>query len=839
MATRKRVQSDPNLPLVPLRPSIQAQGGTFPTVGIDVPKSNSAQRIATALNRLPGLTGQLSNINQKLGAQTAQSLSPEEINDIIEGKIPAPDGGIIGKLGFEKAFEETFAKRYADTTGIERYSSLENSLQNDLDEFVKRGASLGTVTTHVNQEVKKLQEELMSNFEDGNHGRKVMNLITGELSSRIIAGATKGYEKKRLAYMRSVKSESVRNKFTEVLDKNITLKDYIANADKELKQAGFSNEEINSSLRTAAVDGLEVLKDSGRLKQAFALHEDLEGLNINNRLFFGSLSDRKALAQIGADLVRADKSQNSAERLSDHIRAFTGLSDNAYRSLHSYDVASKDELNRIEVDLENDFKEMYEVLQPMLGEEIGDAWAKDLLEKLKPIRGMKSESAPLMDRALQNLVRGLDIEGNKLGTGEPSDRSETIYRISYSNVMKNLQEFRNASRFETLEGITDDDLTDIALAAQLFAEENLQASPTTWWRSTEWGESGNIMPNQVREAFDKAKEINWLFFDRVEGNLIDEGARLFKKDLDTTIRSEIAKTKANETAKAALKEQQVAMEVLFKEELDSKLRKAARILNQPNEAGLVLSQEEKINSIKEITQDLINTEQENFKSVLKQQREFKKDKDVKAREDVGLDIDPSNVLKEDTVMKRGFGILAPEPLYPKYESLSFDNKLEDSLKYSKLLRDPNATQEELEETKASFMGNVNVDIKNARAGISSSDTKALAYILRIHGYPKFDAKFVAKDLEKAQQSWAEIRLFKDLSEIEDWQERFQDVINTSLKRNNLEVEELVKRNVTEEIQPEQSKRFKEDFELMLDLGIYDQEILNDFLEIQKSYFYQR
>ena len=42
MATRKRVQSDPQLPLVPLNPSIQAQGGTFPTVGIDVPKSNSA-----------------------------------------------------------------------------------------------------------------------------------------------------------------------------------------------------------------------------------------------------------------------------------------------------------------------------------------------------------------------------------------------------------------------------------------------------------------------------------------------------------------------------------------------------------------------------------------------------------------------------------------------------------------------------------------------------------------------------------------------------------------------------------------------------------------------------
>tara|TARA_Y100000401_G_scaffold15553_1_gene10566 strand:- start:6032 stop:8545 length:2514 start_codon:yes stop_codon:yes gene_type:complete len=832
---RKQVNLDA-LGKVAANPLIAPVGGTAQTVIPPVPTENSAQRITKALNQLPNLLGQTANINMDLGREAAEELTAEEINEIIEGKIPAPDGGIIGKLGFEKAFEETFAKRYADTTGIERYSSLENSLQTDLDEFVKRGASLGTVTTHVNQEVKKLQEELMSNFEDGNHGRKVMNLITGELSSRIIAGATKGYEKKRLAYMRSVKSESVRNKFTEVLDKNITLKDYIANADKELKQAGFSNEEINSSLRTAAVDGLEVLKDSGRLKQAFALHEDLEGLNINNRLFFGSLSDRKALAQIGADLVRADKSQSSAESLSEPIRAFTGLSDNAYRSLHSYDVASKDELNRIEVDLENDFKDMYEVLQPMLGEEIGDAWAKDLLEKLKPIRGMKSESAPLMDRALQNLVRGLDIEGNKLGTGEPSDRSETIYRISYSNVMKNLQEFRNASRFETLEGITDDDLTDIALAAQLFAEENLQASPKTWWRSTEWGESGNIMPKQVREAFDKAKEINWLLINRVEGNLIDEGARLFKKNLDTTIRSEIAKTNANETAKATLKEQQVAMEVLFKEELDSKLRKAARILNQPNEAGLVLSQEEKINSIKEITQDLINTEQENFKSVLKQQREFKKDKDAKAREDVGLDINPDEVLTGSSVIDRTF---IDEPNFPKYESLSFDNKLEDSLKYSKLLRDPNATQEELEETKASFMGNVNVDIKNARAGISSSDTKALAYILRIHGYPKFDAKFVAKDLEKAEQSWAEIRLFKDLSEIEDWQERFQDVINTSLKRNNLEVEELVKRNVTEEIQPEQSKRFKEDFELMLELGIYDQEILNDFLEIQKSYFYQR
>jgi hypothetical protein len=39
MATRKRVQSDPNLPLVPLTPSIQAQGGTFSTVVPDVPKT--------------------------------------------------------------------------------------------------------------------------------------------------------------------------------------------------------------------------------------------------------------------------------------------------------------------------------------------------------------------------------------------------------------------------------------------------------------------------------------------------------------------------------------------------------------------------------------------------------------------------------------------------------------------------------------------------------------------------------------------------------------------------------------------------------------------------------
>ena len=82
-------------------------------------------------------------------------------------------------------------------------------------------------------------------------------------------------------------------------------------------------------------------------------------------------------------------------------------------------------------------------------------------------------------------------------------------------------------------------------------------------------------------------------------------------------------------------------------------------------------------------------------------------------------------------------------------------------------------------------------------------------------------------------------MFKDLDEIAEWESRFQDVINDSISRERETVEELLKRNVSEEIETKKAKQLKKDFKLMLDLGIYDQEILNDFLGIQKAYFYQQ
>ena len=362
--------------------------------------------------------------------------------------------------------------------------------------------------------------------------------------------------------------------------------------------------------------------------------------------------------------------------------------------------------------------------------------------------------------------------------------------------------------------------------------------PNTWWRTTEWGRSGNPMPKEVKGAFDKAKEINWLFFHKVEGNLIDEGVRVFKKDLDATIRSEIVSAKSNDKLKAALKQNQVDLEILFKEELDSKLRKAAKILNLPNEAGNVPSLEEKVQSIKDITEVLISEELENFKSLQKQQRELALDRADLKTEAIGRDIDPSSVLTEDTLLSRS-RFREDKPKFPKYDSISFETKLVDSLNYSKLLKDPNASKEDLAAAKASFMGNVNVDIKKARTGLNTSDRNALAAILRLHGYPKFDPDFVASDLEKATQSWGEVRLFKDLDEIAEWESRFQDVINDSISRERETVEELLKRNVSEEIETKKAKQLKKDFKLMLDLGIYDQEILNDFLGIQKAYFYQQ
>jgi hypothetical protein len=85
MAERKQVNL--NLGKVSATPSIQAVGGTNQAVVPGVLKDNSAMRLSRSLAQF--ILGQTSNINMQRGKDAAEKLSSQEINDIIEGKIPA------------------------------------------------------------------------------------------------------------------------------------------------------------------------------------------------------------------------------------------------------------------------------------------------------------------------------------------------------------------------------------------------------------------------------------------------------------------------------------------------------------------------------------------------------------------------------------------------------------------------------------------------------------------------------------------------------------------------------------------------------------------------------
>ncbi len=143
MAERRQVNL--NLGKVSATPSIQAVGGTNQAVVPGVLKDNSAMRLSRSLAQFSNILGQTSNINMQRGKDAAEKLSSQEINDIIEGKIPAPTGGALGKLGFQKAFHQIAAKRWFDTTGVQKYAELESNLETKLDEFIRNSTPIEQV----------------------------------------------------------------------------------------------------------------------------------------------------------------------------------------------------------------------------------------------------------------------------------------------------------------------------------------------------------------------------------------------------------------------------------------------------------------------------------------------------------------------------------------------------------------------------------------------------------------------------------------------------------------------------------------------------------------------
>ena len=336
MAERKQVNL--NLGKVSATPSMQAVGGTNQVAVQSVLKDNSAMRLSRSLAQFSNILGQTSNINMQRGKDAAEKLTSQEINDIIEGKVPAPDGGALGKLGFQKAFHQIAAKRWFDTTGVQKYAELENKLDAKMDEFIQSSTPIEQVQAYVQNEVQSLEGEIGEYFEGNSFGSRVKNLIGSELSTRITAGATKGYEQKQLAYMRAVKEEERLNEFSGVVlgESNENLNGYFTRMQKLYKEEGYSGEKINTIINSTFIKGLNLAMATdpdialGMLSQA-------KKVKINGQPALGSMATRQAMAEARGKISKLQAAAEEDEfSLSEINQQVTGTAGKFFEILKGY-----------------------------------------------------------------------------------------------------------------------------------------------------------------------------------------------------------------------------------------------------------------------------------------------------------------------------------------------------------------------------------------------------------------------------------------------------------------------------------------------------------------------
>lgn len=339
MAERKQVNL--NLGKVSATPSIQAVGGTNQAVVPGVLKDNSAMRLSRSLAQFSNILGQTSNINMQRGKDAAEKLSSQEINDIIEGKIPAPTGGALGKLGFQKAFHQIAAKRWFDTTGVQKYAELERSLETKLDEFIRNSTPIEQVQSYVQEQVNSLDQEIGQYFEGNAFGSRVKNLLGSELSTRVLTGATKGYEKKQLEYMKAAKFEQYNKEFANAVlgisDEGIS--DFVKRAETEMRDfadnkeiAAFYKENLNKVMGILVANS----QVEGDTALAEAQIEVIEGIKGKNGIpIASSLENRLTLANAKSRLKRIDTDEVTMERVQ-LKENFVGAMTSVYNTFKRY-----------------------------------------------------------------------------------------------------------------------------------------------------------------------------------------------------------------------------------------------------------------------------------------------------------------------------------------------------------------------------------------------------------------------------------------------------------------------------------------------------------------------
>ena len=733
-------------------PSIQPVGGTNQAVVQGIPKDNNYLKLSRSLAQFSNLLGQVSNINQMRGKDFAQGLSAEDLDDIITGKVPDPEGGPLGALGFQKAFQQVATKRWYDTVGVKKYADLENSIDSKLDDYIKNGYDINKAKELVQEEVGALSMEIQQYFADSPFGNQVSNLLGGELSSRVIAGALKGYEKKQKAYLNGVFEEEVRTDFASVAlgKSDESTQGFFKRIEKEFKSKGYAPREITNFYNNLLKDGLDLALATNPDRAAILIN-DAENLTIGKRPTFGGMDAKLLLSRFKTALDKLDSESSTlkSQTISAASSQFVG--------------GSVETLKQIKLSQDNN--------QSPLDSQ---AARQALILTLKPLKLTGANQEPLSEVAITNIVEEILGSANpqtrlseillELAAGEfTSNFSREVITRSFDDVLRENSNI-NLSPSSKFTGATKSQKDQALLKLPGYFEERPKATPELFMR--EVGITGVAPFTEVEEAFKEARKFDSILptDEDIVRSLYIELSDLSTKYAKTLGDSALVKA-TGITARS--KEQLNNIKQLLIEYGKSEIAPKGVIPQQGSKA-----------QINQKFQEIIKEEKEDYQRLLEAMSVRKKGSFQLFQE---LPIDKRNVQfnftdnnNETSFYDDGeegsfygvFNLEANEELAP-YKTLN--------LKIAKKVRDDKKVATQLRDE-------IDSDIILAR---SKRDSKALKTLLTFYGLNGLDIETISDDFKIANVWWDEVRIFNDFRSLLKSYDDFAKVIVKATKDENL------------------------------------------------------
>lgn len=822
MAERKQVNL--NLGKVSATPSMQAVGGTNQVAVQSVLKDNAAMRLSRSLSQFSNILGQTSNINMQLGKEAAEKLSSQEINDIIEGKVPAPDGGALGKLGFQKAFHQVSAKRYADTTAIQEYTDVENRVNLKLEEFVQSGTPIEVAMAYVEDELKTVQEKIGKNFENNVYGQRVINMITGELSSRVRVGASKGYVEKQKAYLDNVEIEKASNDVLKVFTGEVGPVAYLQSVDKRLKNRSIPPLKRNTVMRSIVIGATETLIDRGQFSDAAHYLKQWQKTKVGGKPINETLEMAKTTAALFSKIAAAKK---KSEGESDDGISFP-QQQNAYKGAvinllnaatqyNNYSPRNDEEgdqsekmINKVDIQV----NQVLDRLQTNYPEEILNNWKKQFRDT---IISEKTKGKPLRDTirsALNNLAIGRDLNDKKLDDIQISEKAKNIAVGTVTEIDRALDASTTRTQIQMNGGYNNNQKKELEDKAREEFEKNENMDPFDFIR--EFADATQLPWKGLKNVHIDVHKIDWIneetspYVTREDAVRAGIGLNINAGDFKTRRGKEILDL-----------DNEIKSKVLEVNEMITKeMREEARVISE-KKIPLVDKEAE----LKVIRDEIIRTENEELGFELKAKKAMLQSKAIEKNSYDVLHADYYNNGKgKSNKWKNAVDNNKKSTQFPTLSNTEF---LENAIEYKEAIenKSPNAASIDIPWDK------VNTDLEEARN--INDKVSTVRAILLFYGYPEFSEDNVVKDLQSTKLSFDQVRLVRTHEQLEDLSARFIEATKYYNPDNEYIGADILRKNkgMTSEEQTKRKQIIK-DLEIMTNLGIWEEEGVMDFINMQ-------